>query len=272
MESSTKDTQPACQLGFKEQLTDRGYRDRVGGNPDGYNGDQSIAGSRCKRHEADSADNEDANRHECSSTEQKRSTTDLVNKIERHEYAGQKDAVDDQIRGEGVSQTDKGEKVDGVEHERNSDEILPSAAAKHTTHLDGDRHSRDESSSQIRTLETRKHAVFTGLCCRRLRRLNTLGENGILMVPVVSGDIANEPSSGTLSFGVVAPLVEPNRGFGETYKDRQPEAEKDELGVEHIAECEGCSLLSDKPTVPPTLLMISSAIAQASWPSEKKNA
>jgi len=92
------------------------------------------------------------------------------------------------------------------------------------------------------------------------------------MVPVVSGDIADEPSSGTLSFGVVASLVEPNRGFGETYKDRHPEAEEDELGVEHIAECEGCSLLSDKPMVPHTLLMISSAIAQASCPSEKKKA
>lgn len=62
------------------------------------------------------------------------------------------------------------------------------------------------------------------------------------MIPVVPGDVADEPSSSSLGFLVVASFVQPDGRFGKDGKNRDPQTEEDELRVEGRSEGVGGGL------------------------------
>ena len=145
-------------------------------------------------------------------------------------------------------------------------------------YLAADRKGRYECAAQVRALETRQHAVLAHLGSGGGRALKTLCEDGILVLVVEARDVADEPSSSALGLVDVAAFVQPDGRLGQEKQDREPESQEDKLGVEGLAEavwvglCISYAASAQLKGQQLALLMMSKAIAHASWPSAKKKA
>ena len=105
------------------------------------------------------------------------------------------------------------------------------------THLDTERHGRHQRAAKVGPLERGEHSVSTGLSRDLHRVVDVLREDGVLVVPVVSRDVADKPASGPLRLVVLALLVEPDGRLGKEHQDWQPQPEEHELRVKRRAEC-----------------------------------
>jgi hypothetical protein len=91
-----------------------------------------------------------------------------------------------------------------------------------STHLDTERHGRHQSSTKVGSLERGQHRVSTGLRGDLHRVIDILRKDGVLVIPVVSRDVADKPASGPLRLVVLALLIQPDGGLGQEDQDRQP--------------------------------------------------